>query len=299
MSSTLWTLGFAPFATFGFMREALVACIALALAQGPIGALLLLRRQGLVGDLLSHAVMPGAALGFLAAGYSLAALSLGGLFTGLVVAGLAGLAQRLVPEGREASLAAFYLVALALGVMLVSYYGSNADLMHVLFGTVLAIDLQALLLIAAISSVSILVLATIYRPLAVDSFDPDFLRAIGAGGGRFRAIFLILVVLNLVASFQAMGTLLAVGPLLLPAAAARCWAHRVPTIIALAIAFGIAADYAGLLVSYHANLPSGPAIVLAGGAIYGVSLLVAGPLATMRRFVSRGSWAHSAVSKRN
>ena len=279
MSSTLWPLGMAPFVSFGFMRHAMVGCIALAIAQGPIGTLLLLRRQSLVGDLLSHAVMPGAALGFLSAGYSLVALSFGGLFTGLLVAGLAGLTQRLIPARREAALAAFYLVTLALGVMIVSYYGSNADLMHVLFGTVLAVDLKALLLIATISSVTILALAAIYRPLAVNSFDPDFLRSIGAGSGAFARFFSSLVVMNLVASFQALGTLLAVGPMLLPAAAARCWAQSVSSMIALSVAFGIAADYAGLLVSYYANLPSGPAIVLAGGTIYGLSLLIAAPIA--------------------
>ena len=82
-----------------------------------------------------------------------------------------------------------------------------------------------------------------------------------------------MLVLNLVASFQAFGTLLAIGPLLLPAAAARCWAQRVCSSIALNVAFGIIADYAGLLVSYYGNLPSGPAIVLAGGTIYGLSLI--------------------------
>jgi len=288
MSAQLWTMGIAPFMSFGFMRQALVACVALAVVQGPIGILLLLRRQSLIGDLLAHAVMPGAALGFLAGGYSLMALSLGGLLTGLLVGGLAGLTQRLFPERPEASLAAFYLIALALGVMIVSYYGSNADLMHVLFGTVLAIDLKALMLIATVSSLSVLVLATIYRPLAVDSLDRDFLRAVGARGGLFRAIFFALVVLNLVASFQALGTLMAVGPLLLPAAAAQCWARQVFSMMTLSVAFGIAADYAGLLVSYYANLPSGPAIVLAGGTIYGVSLLLAAPIASGRQFLMRG-----------
>ena len=95
----------------------------------------------------------------------------------------------------------------------------------------------------------------------------------------------MLVLMNLVASFQALGTLLAVGPLLLPAAAARCWAQRVSSLIALSVAFGITADYAGLLVSYHANLPSGPAIVLAGGTIYGLSLLIAAPIAAGRHFL--------------
>jgi zinc/manganese transport system permease protein len=258
------------------MRTALVACLALALASGPVGTLLLLRRMSLEGDVLSHAVMPGAALGFLYAGYSFTALSVGGLLTGALVAVSAALTARLQPKRKEASLAAFYLVSLALGVMIVSARGSNVDLTHVLFGTVLAVDMRGLLFIAGVSSVTLLVLAAIYRPLAVESFDPAFLRSIGAGGGLFRGIFLAAVVLNLVASFQAFGTLLAIGPMLLPAAAALCWTQRIWPTIALNIAIGMTADYAGLLTSYYANVPSGPAIVLAGGIIYGLSLIGAG-----------------------
>ena len=261
-----------PFASFGFMRTALVACFGLALASGPVGTLLLLRRMSLEGDVLSHAVMPGAAVGFLYAGYSLAALSLGGFLTGALVAGSAGLVARFRPKRPEVSLAAFYLVSLALGVIIISARGSNVDLMHVLFGTVLAVDMRNLLFIATISSVALLVVATIYRPLAVDSFDPAFLRVIGVSGGAYRGAFLLIVILNLVASFQAFGTLLAIGPMLLPAAAALCWTQRIWTTIALGVAIGMAADYVGLLMSYYANLPSGPAIVLAGGAIYGLSM---------------------------
>ena len=162
-----------PFASFGFMRTALVACVALALANGPIGTLLLLRRMSLEGDVLSHAVMPGAALGFLYAGYSFAALSFGGFVTGALVAGSAGFSARLHPKRREASLAAFYLLSLAVGVMIVSVRGSNVDLMHVLFGTVLAVDMRGLLFIATVSSVTLLVLAVIYRPLAVELVRSD------------------------------------------------------------------------------------------------------------------------------
>jgi zinc/manganese transport system permease protein len=160
--------------------------------------------------------------------------------------------------------------------MIVSARGSNVDLMHVLFGTVLAVDMRGLLFIATVSSVTLLVLAVIYRPLAVDSFDPTFLRSVGAGSGVFRGIFLAVVVLNLVASFQAFGTLLAIGPMLLPAAAALCWIERIWPTIALNVVIGMAADYAGLLTSYYANLPSGPAIVFASGIIYGISLIGAG-----------------------
>ena len=275
--SGVYHLLISPFETFGFMRTALVACLALALASGPIGTLLLLRRMSLEGDVLSHAVMPGAALGFLYAGYySLAALSVGGLLTGALVAGSSGLIGRLQPKRKEANLAAFYLLSLASGVIIVSVRGSNVDLAHVLFGTVLAVDMRALVLIATVSSATMLVLAAILRPLAVESFDPAFLRSIGAGGGLFRAIFLVAVVLNLVASFQAFGTLLAIGPMLLPAAAALCWTQRIWPTIALNVAIGMAADYAGLLTSYYANVPSGPAIVLAGGITYGLSLIGAG-----------------------
>jgi zinc/manganese transport system permease protein len=265
-----------PFWSFGFMRIALVACFALALANGPIGTLLLMRRESLGGNVLSHAVMPGAALGFLYAGYSLAALTLGGLLTGLAVAALAALTAGSRPQRQDSSLIAFYLISLSFGVLIVAARGSQADLMHVLFGTVLAVDVKALLLIASISSVTMLVVAALYRPLAVESFDPALLRAVGGGGAAFRAIFIMLVVLNLVASFQAFGTLLAIGPMLLPAAAARCWTQKVWPMIALATVFGMAASLAGLLISYYANLPSGPAIVIGAGVIYGMSLLAAG-----------------------
>src|SRR6516225_6260510 len=255
----------APFETLAFMRAALVACLALALANGALGTLLVLRRMSLDGDVLGHAVMPGAAVGFLYAEPSPAWLSLGGLASGLAVAALAGL----ITSGRarrDAGLVGFYLVALSLGVVLVAWRGSNVDVMRVLFGTVLAIDQWALLQIAAVSSVIVLVIAALYRPLAVGAFDPAFLRAVGTRA-PYGAAFVAMVVLALVSSFQAFGTLLAVGPMLLPAAGARCWGLGVAGSIVLATLFGLAASVAGLLISYHANLPSGPAIVLAGGML--------------------------------
>jgi zinc/manganese transport system permease protein len=261
----------APFQTLGFMRGALVACLALALANGAVGTLLVLRRMSLDGGVLGHAVMPGAAIGFLYAGPSPTWLSLGGLASGLAVAALAGLISR-DRARHDAGLVVFYLVALSLGVLLVAWRGSNVDIMHVLFGTVLAIDRNVLVQTAIAASVIVLVIAALYRPLAVGAFDPTFLRAVG-GRVPYHGIFLALVVLALVASFQAFGTLLAVGPLLLPAAAARCWGFGVTSSIALATCFGLIASFAGLLISYHVNLPSGPAIVLVAGALFGISLV--------------------------
>src|SRR4051794_41515819 len=117
------------------MRIALVACFALALANGPIGTLLLMRRESLSGNVLSHAVMPGAAIGFLYAGYSLTALTLGGLLTGLVVAGFAGLIARSPPGLQDASLIAFFFASLSFRGMIVGGRGGQAAPLHAPFLT--------------------------------------------------------------------------------------------------------------------------------------------------------------------
>ncbi len=174
-----------PFWSYSFMRTALVACLGLALANAPVGVLLLQRRMSLTAGVLSHAVMPGAALGFLVAGYSVLALSLRGVAAGVLVALLASAAARLHAEGSEAPLAVMYLMSLAAGVLLMSLRGSNLDLMHVLFGTVLAVDARALAFIALVATITLLVLAAIWRPLAVEGFDPLFLRS--ARGARCSA----------------------------------------------------------------------------------------------------------------
>jgi zinc/manganese transport system permease protein len=282
---SLYALIVEPFQTLAFMRAALVACLALALMNGAVGTLLVLRRMSLDGEVLGHAVMPGAAVGFLYAGPSPFWLSLGGLASGLAVAALAGL----VAHGgarRDAGLVAFYLVALSFGVALVAWRGSNVDVMRVLFGTVLAIDQRALLQIAAVSSVIVLAVAALYRPLAVGAFDPAFLRTV-APRAPYGPVFSALVVLALVASFQAFGTLLAVGPILLPAAAARCWGLGAAGSMALATGFGLVASVAGLLVSYHVNLPSGPAIVLAAGLLFGISLALVNALPRLAPMIGK------------
>jgi len=274
--SSFYDLLIGPFADFAFMKRGLVACLALALGSGPVGVFLVLRRMSLIGDTMAHSVLPGAAVGFMLAGLSLPAMGLGGFIAGITVALISGLVSRYTTQKEDASFAAFFMISLALGVLLVSTHGSTVDLMHVLFGTILAVDDAALLLMASVASVSLLLFAVIYRPLVAECFDPMFLRSVGGRGGVVHTLFLVLVVLNMVSGFQALGTLMAVGLMMLPAVAARFWVRQVWSLAGLSICIAFASGYAGLVLSYRFNLPSGPAIVLTAGGFYVASLLLGG-----------------------
>ncbi|HMM63522.1 MAG TPA: zinc ABC transporter permease AztB [Mesorhizobium sp.] len=278
----------APFVEFAFMQRALAGALMLSVSACPVGVFLMLRRMSLTGDAMAHAILPGAAVGFLLYGLQIVPMTLGGLVAGVVVALGAGAVSRLTIQKEDASMAAFYLISLALGVLIVSLRGSNVDLMHVLFGTVLALNDDALTLIGAIMIATLAALAVFWRALVAECLDPLFLRSVSRLGPPVHFLFLGLVVLNLVGGFQALGTLLSVGLMMLPAAAARFWTARVEPMCLLAVAIGVASCLAGLLLSYHAALPSGPAIILSAGVIYIVSIVVGtrGLLATRVRHAS-------------
>jgi zinc/manganese transport system permease protein len=273
----------APFVEFEFMRRALAAVVALSLGAAPIGVFLMLRRMSLVGDAMAHAILPGAAVGFLLSGLNLFAMTAGGLIAGFAVALLAGVVSRTTDLKEDASLATFYLASLALGVTIVSVKGTNIDLLHVLFGNILAMDDQTLLVVAFNATLTLGVLAVIYRPLVIESVDPLFLRTVSRAGALAHLTFLALVVVNLVNGFQALGTLLAVGLMILPAGTARFWSRELTGMISIAVASAMISGYAGLVLSYQTRIPSGPAIILVAAGLYIVSILFGNVRGVVRR----------------
>jgi zinc/manganese transport system permease protein len=283
----IYTTLLAPFIEFEFMRRALVGAFALALGAGPIGVVLMLRRMSLMGDAMAHAILPGAAIGYLVSGLSLFAMTTGGLIAGLVVALAAGGVARATELKEDASLAALFLISLALGVVIVSVRGNSVDLLHFLFGNVLALDNEALVLIAVVATVSLVVLALIWRPLVLESVDAGFLRSVSRSGGPAHIGFLALVALNLVGGFQALGTLLAVGIMIFPAVISRFWSRDLTAMTVIAVVAGIMSGYCGLLLSYHVGLPAGPAIILFAGAIYCGSVLFGRCGGLLRGLISR------------
>jgi zinc/manganese transport system permease protein len=233
----------------------------------------MLRRMSLMGDAMAHAILPGAAIGYLLGGLSLGFMTAGGLVAGFAVALLAGALARITVLREDATLASFYLLSLAGGVVLLSLKGSNLDLLHVLFGSVLALDDATLVLLVSASSISLIVLALIFRPLVLECVDPVFLASVNGHGGRVHLLFLGLLTLNLVAGFHALGTLLAVGLMMLPAVAARFWCRGIGMLIATATGIGMLSGLIGILLSYHSGLPTGPSIILTAGLFYAVSIL--------------------------
>lgn len=289
---SMYDWGLAPFADYAFMRRALVAVATVACGSAPLGVLLVLRRMSLMAEAMSHAIMPGIALVFVFAGFSLPLMSLGGFTAGIVVALLAGLVTRCTTLREDASFAALYLIALALGVLLVSLKGSTVDLLHLLFGSILAVDQNSLVVMAAIACSTLLVLAVYYRPLIMTIGDPVFFQSQGGKVTRYHLLYLLLVTLNLVAGFQALGTLMTVGMMIIPAVSTRFWVRYLDAMLGLAMLIGLVSGFIGLLLSYHFSVASGPAIILVAGGFYGFSLLFGRYGSLRERYWPRRHLAH-------
>ena len=261
-----------PFIMLPFLKRALVVSIMIAVSSGLVGVFLLLNRMSLVGDALSHGVLPGIAIAFLFFGFNIYAMSFGGVIAGVLIAIVASLISHYTNLKEDASFAALYLFSLAIGVVLIMEIGSQADLLHILFGSVLAVDESSLYLVWGVLVTTLTILSLIYRPLLLYIVDPLYLALKTKAGLLFYGLFLFLVVLNLVASFQVLGTLMTVGMMMIPAICARLWSNRMEKVLLIAITLGIVGAYLGLVASVHYDIASGPMIILVLAGFYIISL---------------------------
>lgn len=271
------------FLEFAFMRRALVATSVLSLSMAPVGAFLVLRRLSLAGEAMAHAIVPGIVIAFVFAGLSVVSMLVGGIIAGVIVALLTSLLARRTLIKEDASLASLYLISLALGIFILSAAGSAIPLKSFLFGSTLGIDDATLILIGATATITLVSFAFLLRPLIIATIDPVFFDSQFKYPALIPQIFMFLLVLNLLAAFKSLGTLMAVGLMILPATSARYWVRTVTGYLFVTFLFAIASCWLGLILSFYlSNVPTGPAIVLVSGGLFVVSL-VASPLGLLSK----------------
>jgi zinc/manganese transport system permease protein len=256
-----------PF-SYDFMQRGLLSALLLSISGGLLGSVLVLRRLALMGDALTHSLLPGLALAWMLLGRGPLALLAGAVATGLITVLGSALIGRLTRLKEDAAFGSFFLVAYAAGIALVSQAGTRVDLLHFLFGNVLGVSPVDLVLSASAAGITLIAFVVTYRGIVLEIFDPIFSRSAGMRGGWYYGGFLALAVVNLVAALQTMGVILALGLFLLPAATAYLWCDRFATMLGLSVTVGMAGSAVGLALSYHTGISSGPSIVLSLGAAF-------------------------------
>jgi zinc/manganese transport system permease protein/manganese/iron transport system permease protein len=251
-----------------FMVRALVGGVLVAVLCAVAGTWVVIRGMAFLGEALAHGMLPGVGLATLLGLPVLlgAAVSAVGMTIGISVL------QRRGRLSYDTSIGLLFVGMLALGVIVISHSGSFAtDATTILFGDVLAITRADILALAVAAAAGVLVAVLAHRSLVASAFDTRVAETLGLRPRVAHVVLVGLVTLAVVASYQAVGSLLVVGLLLAPAVAAGQWSHRIPTIMLLAALFGAAAVFAGLLLSWHAGTAAGAsiaavAIAMAGGS---------------------------------
>jgi zinc/manganese transport system permease protein len=273
---------------YEFMRRGLVSALLLGVSGGLLGCVLILRRLALMGDALSHSLLPGVAIAWLLFGTSTASLFLGGLIAGLITALGSALLSRMTRIKEDAAFGSLFILFFAAGVALLNKLPTQLNLSDFLFGNVLSVSASDVMLSLAVSALTVASFAVFYRSVLLESFDPVFHRATGGRGGLVHLGFLALTVLNLVAAMQTMGIVLALGLFLLPAVSAYLWCDRFLSMLILSVAISLVSSFTGILVSFHSGVASGPAIVLCLGSVFILSALFSPRYGAIRLVRGRG-----------
>ena len=247
-----------PFA-YDFMVRGLLASLLVGVLCAVIGCYVVLRSMAFLGDALAHAILPGVAIAYLVG----ARRMVGALVAAVLVALLIGYFTRSGTVKEDTAIGILFAAALSLGVMLISSIRTYAvDLTHILFGNVLGVSSGDLLLTAGISLGVLAVVALLYRPFLVISFDPVLAATLRMPRELLRNLLLVLMSLTVVVSMQTVGIGLVAAMLVTPGATAYLLTKRLPAMMVLSAAIGAVSSIAGLYISYYANVASGAAVVL-------------------------------------
>jgi len=258
--------------TYAFMQRGMLAGAIVGVLCAVGGCFVVLRSMAFIGDAMAHAVLPGVAVAYLVKGDLLA----GALGAALAVALGIGALSRRGQVREDSAIGILFAAALALGVLLISSMRTYAvDLSHILFGNVLGVSARDLVLTGAAAVAVLATVALLYKELVVLSFDPVLAATLRLPAERLRVLLLVLLALTIVVSLQTVGIGLVSALLVTPAAAAHLLTRRLPRMMAIAAAIGVASSVIGLYASYYLDVASGAAIVLTATGFFLLAFLFA------------------------
>jgi ABC-type Mn2+/Zn2+ transport system permease subunit len=254
-----------PFSTNSFMLQALIAGVLVSIACAVAGTFMILRGLAFIGDALAHGVLPGIALAVLFGFSGIIGAAIGAAF---MIGGITLITRR-SRLSSDTAIGLLFVGMLSLGVVIVSRSNSfSGDLTRILFGEILGISFQSIVIQFVATVVVIGIAIVCARPFLLLSFDPEQAEVAGFPVRLYHNVMLFMIAITVIVSFQTVGTLLVFGLLIAPAGAGALLARRVEAMMAWAVLFGALSMYTGLLISYHFDLAAGASIILVAIVIF-------------------------------
>ena len=254
---------------YNFLQAALITSILVGVMSGVIGSFIILRGLSLMGDAISHAVLPGVAVAYMLGINLLLGASIFGILAAMLIGYVASHSKLKNDTAIGIVFSAFY----ALGFVLISLAESSSNLHHILFGNVLAVSDRDLITTTCVLIAVILFIVIFYKELLITSFDETFARTYGLRTQMVHYALMLMLTLVTVSSLQTVGIILVVAMLITPATTAFLWTNKLHWMLVDSAIFGALASLIGLFLSYTLNWSSGPAIVLVAAFIFGVSFI--------------------------
>lgn len=256
---------------FQFLQNALITSVMVGISAGIIGSFIILRGMSLMGDAISHAVLPGVALSYMLG----SSYVIGATVFGMVSAALIGFVTKYSRLKNDTAIGIVFSAFFALGIILISFARSSTDLYHILFGNVLAVRDSDMLLTAAVLVIVLISVPLFYKQLKLTSFAPTIAKSYGWNISAINYGLMFLLTLVAVTSLQTVGTILVIAMLITPAATAYQLTDKLLVMILLSTVFGTLSSIVGLYFSYSYNLPSGATIVMAAAIFFIVAFIFA------------------------
>lgn len=255
---------------FHFLQNALITAVVIGIVSGAVGCFIILRGMSLMGDAISHAVLPGVAISYiLGINFFIGAIAFG-LLSSLIITYIK---NNSLIKG-DTAIGITFSSFLALGIILIGVANSSTDLFHILFGNILAVQDIDKWLTIGVSIFVLIVIALFFKQLLITSFDPLMAKAIGMKVNFYHYLLMVLLTLVSVTAMQSVGTILIVAMLITPAATAYLYTNSLKKMLILSSSIGAISSVLGIFIGYTFNIAAGSSIVITSAIIFAVSFLI-------------------------